>query len=138
MTKENAEVVLRWWEELWNRGELPVADELHTPDFRDHDPASPWVKPGPEGMKEKVGAYPRAFPDLRFTMEKVLSADDHVVTHWRCNGTHRGEVLGLAPTGKTIEIEGIRRDDGWTVRSPSGAAVRTASPRHLLAGPASW
>jgi steroid delta-isomerase-like uncharacterized protein len=115
MTTENEEIVLRWWEELWNRGDLSLADEFHTSDFRDHDPASPWVQPGPDGMKEKVRAYRRAFPDLRFTMEKVLSADDHVVTHWKCTGTHQGEVLGLEPTGKAIEIEGISiflLDDG--------------------------
>lgn len=98
---------MRWWDELWNGGDLSLADDLHTPDFRDHDPASPWVQPGPEGMKDKVRAYRAAFPDLHFAMEKVLSADDHVVTHWRCRGTHQGEILGLAPTGKTIEIEGI-------------------------------
>ena len=107
MTTDNEAVVLRWWDELWNRGDLSLADDLHTADFADHDPASPWVRPGAEGMKEKVSAYRGAFPDLRFTMEKVLAADDHVVTHWKCRGTHRGEVLGLAPTGRTIEIEGI-------------------------------
>ena len=107
MSTENEAVVLRWWEELWNNGNLALADELQTGDFRDHDPASPWVQAGPEGMKAKVRAYRAAFPDLRFAMEKVLSADDHVVTHWTCQGTHHGEVLGLAPTGRTIDIEGI-------------------------------
>lgn len=107
MSKDNQAVVLRWWDELWNRGNLSLADQLHTTDFRDHDPASPWVEPGPGGMKKKVVAYRSAFPDLHFTMDEVLSAGDHVVTHWRCKGTHLGEVLGLAPTGKTIEIEGI-------------------------------
>ena len=66
-------------------------------------------------MKEKVLAYRTAFPDLSFAMEKVLSVDDYVVTHWRCRGTHQGDVLGLKPTGKTIEIEGIsifRLQDG--------------------------
>lgn len=107
MTTENEVVVLRWWDELWNRGDVSLVDELHTPDFTDHDPANPWVPPGPEGMRQKVEAYRAAFPDLQFAMEKVLSAGDHVVTHWRCRGTHLGEVLGLAPTGSSIEIEGI-------------------------------
>ena len=107
MSRDNETAVLRWWDELWNGGDLSIADKLHTADFRDHDPASPWVRPGPKGMKEKVSAYRAAFPDLRFRMEKVLSVDDHVVTHWSCKGTHEGEVLGLAPTGRTIEIEGI-------------------------------
>ena len=115
MSAEDEAVVLRWWDEVWNGGDVGLVDELHTSDFRDHDPASPWVRPGPEGMKEKVRAYRTAFPDLEFAMEKVLSGDDHVVTHWRCRGTHQGEILGLKPTGKTIEIEGIsifRLQDG--------------------------
>ena len=115
MGTENEATVLRWWDEVWNRGQVELADELHTPDYQDHDPASPWVRPGPDGMKEKVRAYRTAFPDLAFAMEKVLSVDDHVVTHWSCRGTHEGELLGLKPTGRTIEIEGIsifRLEDG--------------------------
>ena len=81
MSTDNEAVVLRWWNELWNQGDLSLSDDLHTADFRDHDPASPWVQPGPEGMKQKVSAYRAAFPDLRFTMEQVLSVSDHVVTH---------------------------------------------------------
>ena len=115
MSTDNEAVVLRWWEELWNQGDISLADDLHTANFRDHDPASPWVQPGPEGMKQKVSAYRAAFPDLSFTMEQTLSAGDRVVTHWRCHGTHQGNILGLAPTGKAIDIEGIsifRLEDG--------------------------
>ena len=107
MKTDNEATVRRWWNELWNRGDLSVADDLHTPDFSDRDPASPRMRPGPDGMKEKVSAYRAAFPDLHFDLQQVLSVEEHVVAHWKCGGTHEGEVLGLAPTGRRIEVEGI-------------------------------
>ncbi|HSH58606.1 MAG TPA: ester cyclase, partial [Acidimicrobiales bacterium] len=115
---------------------------------RDHDPASPWVQPSPEGMKEKVAAYRSAFPDLHFTIDQVLSTGDHVVTPWRCRGTHEGEVLGLAPTGKTIEIEGISifrlqerkdRGPGDRVGRPRNAhPARSTAPRGAEVKSRSW
>jgi steroid delta-isomerase-like uncharacterized protein len=73
----------------------------------DHDPSSPWAPPGIEGCKALVAGYRSVFPDIHFTIEKQFAAADTVVSHWRCRGTHRGEVMGVAPTGKTAEIEGI-------------------------------
>lgn len=107
MSTINEAVVVRWWDELWSNGDLAVADELHTPDFTDHDPAAPGFGPGPDGMKEKVRAFRAAIPDLRFTIETTVSSEDHVVTYWRCRGTHEGELMGIDPTGTRIEVEGI-------------------------------
>jgi hypothetical protein len=51
MPHDNEAVVQRWWQELWNLGNLAVADEIISPSFTDHDPASPWVPPGIDGCK---------------------------------------------------------------------------------------
>ena len=107
MPMSNEDIVARYWDEFWSKGDLSVADEIFTEDVRDRDPASPWVKPGREGMKELCQAYRAVFPDLVFTQEKTLSCGNTVVSYWKATGTHQGEVFGVAPTGRTIEVVGI-------------------------------
>jgi steroid delta-isomerase-like uncharacterized protein len=107
MASDNAVTVGRYFSDLWSKGDLTVAEEIFDPDFRDHDPNSPWVKPGRDGMIELVVAYRTAFPDLTFTVERQVEAGDQVVSYWKAYGTHNGEALGLAPTGKSAEVEGI-------------------------------
>jgi steroid delta-isomerase-like uncharacterized protein len=107
MPVQNEAVVQRWWQELWNGGNLAVADEIIAPTFSNHDPASPWVPPGIDGCKTLVKGYRTVFPDIHFTIEQQATAEGTIVSHWRCRGTHRGELMGTAPTGKSIEVEGI-------------------------------
>ena len=48
-----------------------------------------------------------AFPDLRVTTEDVLEEGDRVALRWKAEGTHRGDLMGLAPTGKRVTLTGI-------------------------------
>lgn len=57
MSSQNETLVQRWWQELWNRGDLSVADQIIDPNWTDHDPSSPWAPPGIEGCKTLVSAY---------------------------------------------------------------------------------
>jgi len=107
MPTQNEAVVQRWWEELWNRGNLAVADQIIAPSFTNHDPQTPQVPPGIDGCKALVSGYRTVFPDLRFEIEQQSAAGDTVVAHWRCRGTHQAELMGVAPTGKPMNIEGI-------------------------------
>ena len=47
-----------------------------------------------------VGAYHLAYPDLTYTVEKQVAEGDMVVTRWTAHGTHKGEVMGVFPSGK--------------------------------------
>ena len=107
MAHDNEAVVKRWWEELWNNGNLALADEIISPDFTNHDPASPWVPPGIDGCKTLVTGYRAVFPDLHFAIDQQVASGNSVVSHWRCTGTHRAELMGIAATGKHMEVEGI-------------------------------
>ena len=51
--------------------------------------------------------YRSAFPDLRFTIEDMIAEGDKVATCWRAAGTHQGELMGIAPTGKRVEVIGM-------------------------------
>jgi hypothetical protein len=48
----------------------------------------------------------RAFPDLHFDIEQMLASANYVVTRWRATGTHRGELMGIAPTHRRVELHG--------------------------------
>ena len=57
---------------------------------------------GPEGYKTFLGALRKAFPDLKINVEHVVADGDTVAITYTITGTHRGEFLGHAPTGKPI------------------------------------
>jgi predicted ester cyclase len=54
-----------------------------------------------------VTLYRNAFPDIRLTIEDMLAEGETVVARWSCRGTHKGELNGIAPTGKQFNITGI-------------------------------
>ena len=107
MAEENKAIARRWMEELWSQGNASVADALIAPDYAVHDPGTPGRSGGIEGEKHTVAMYRTIFPDLQFTMEEVIGEGDRVVIRWTARGTHRGELQGSAPTGKSVEITGI-------------------------------
>ncbi len=107
METENENLVARYWDEFWNKGDLDVADDIFSADCVNQDPATPSVKPGPEGMKDLCRGYRAAFPDLRFAVDQQIACGDHVVSHWKASGTHDGELFGVAPTGRQVQVEGI-------------------------------
>jgi predicted ester cyclase len=51
-----------------------------------------------------------AFPDARYTVEDQLAEGEKVLTRWSCIGTHKGELMGIAPTGKLVRISGMLTD----------------------------
>jgi steroid delta-isomerase-like uncharacterized protein len=106
-TEENKAIARRHIAELWNQGKLDVADEFYAGEFVMHDPSNPDRLPGPEGTKQMVAAFLAAFPDLHVTIEDLIAEGDKVVTRVSGTGTHRGEYLGIPPTGKKISFTGI-------------------------------
>ena len=96
----------RFIEDLWDRGELSVADEIITPDFTDHDPVS-GQRPGLDGYKAMVGAFRAAFPDLRVKNEAVIAEGDKVVVRWTARGTHNGVLMNIPPTGRQVTLKGV-------------------------------
>ena len=107
MPEQNKTVVRRLFDELWNKGNLLVADELIAPAYLHNDPSSPDFGKGPEGEKKRVNLYRSALHDLRLTIEDLLADGDTVVARWSCRGVHKGELNGIAPTGKQIAITGV-------------------------------
>jgi steroid delta-isomerase-like uncharacterized protein len=106
----NAAAARRVVEEAFNQGRLEVFDEVCSPDVVSHDPAEPEDLRGIDAHKERVRAYRTAMSDLEVVIDDVIAAGDKVATRWRARGTNDGELVGMAPTGKHIEITGMSID----------------------------
>lgn len=105
--EENRALVRRFIEEVFNRGDLEIVDEVVAPDYLHHDPTTREFGSGIEGFKQLVRFYRSAFPDLSITLEDQIASGDKVVDRWTGRGTHRGELMGVAPTGKQVTASGI-------------------------------
>ena len=103
----NEQLGRRYFETVWNRGDLDALDELLAPHYVNHTPSVPNPPPGAEGLKPIVRAIRQAFPDLHYDIRDVVATDDVVVLRVVMTGTHRGELFGLAPTGRRVEVNQI-------------------------------
>jgi len=117
MSEGNKFVIRRSFEELWNKGNLSLADELFAPNYAHHDPSTPDVGRGPESERKRATLYRTAFPDLQLTIEgphcRRRNSDGPLVL----SGTHKGDLSGIAPTGSSSLSPGKhrplhRRQDG--------------------------
>ena len=107
MSEQNKAVVRRVFDELWNKGNLPVADELFAQNYSHHDSSTPEFGRGPESEKKRATLYRTAFPDVRLTIEDIIAEGETVTARWSCKGTHKGDLSGIAATGKQFTISGI-------------------------------
>jgi steroid delta-isomerase-like uncharacterized protein len=107
MSEENKALVRRWFEELLNQNNLDVADEIVARDHVEHDPTLPDTPPGPEGVRQSVSLYHRAFPDAHITVEDQIAEGDRVVTRWTGRGTHQGDLMGVPPSGNRVTVAGV-------------------------------
>src|SRR5579862_6000046 len=92
----------RWFEEVWNQQRQESIDELAAPDAIVHGiPAEPGVS-GVAAFKAFHAALLRAFPDLTITVHDVIAEGTMAALRFEARGSHRGEHLGLAPTGRSV------------------------------------
>jgi steroid delta-isomerase-like uncharacterized protein len=95
----------RLYDEVMNHHRVDAADELITHDRPDHDPnLPPEFTQGREGFKRLFRMFIAAFPDLRFETELMIAEDDLVASYNSMHGTHRGEFMGIPPTGRTFTV----------------------------------
>jgi steroid delta-isomerase-like uncharacterized protein len=112
-TEDNKEIVRRFMEECWNKGDKNAMRDLIADKCRYHDPAFPGV----ENLQQHITSCRNAFPDLRFTIEDMIGERNEVVVHWTVRGTHKGPFLGMQPTNRPCTVSGtsISRMEGGKV-----------------------
>jgi len=91
LTEENKDIVRRAVAEIWNKGNMAVADELLAANFVNHDPVDTPETFNLEAYKQGASDTRTNFPDFHVTIEEQIAEEgDKVVTRWTCTGTHKG------------------------------------------------
>ncbi len=103
----NKQVIERLMAEV-DKGNLAVIQEIYSDEYVDRTP-SPirGLAPGKAGIRKAAEIFSKAFPDTKHQLEQVIAEGDRVVLHMSAEGTHTGELFGVAPTGKTVKLSGI-------------------------------
>lgn len=121
----NKTLARRYADTLLNRHELGRAAEFLAADFVGHFAGAPVLVRGVEGWRQMFGGFLAAFPDYRETVHDVLAEGDRVVARITFSGTHRGELMGLPPTGREVAVGGMAFLRIAGARSPSSGPRQT-------------
>jgi steroid delta-isomerase-like uncharacterized protein len=106
MSESNEEINRGQIEEIWNQGNLDAIPKFYAADVVIHGAPSE-LPPGTEGVRVSIGGFRAAFPDLHLTIEDTIVQGDKLVFRWSWTGTHKGEFLGIPPSGKKVASNGM-------------------------------
>jgi len=121
MSTQNEQLVRRFFEDFCNGRNRSAANEILAPDHVYHDPQVPTAN-GPEGMAQAIAVYQEGV-NGNWDVQDIFSTGDRVAARWIGRGTHNSEIMGIAPTGKKVEVQAnsiFRIENGkiaenWTV-----------------------
>jgi len=108
MSPQDAEKVVRRFVKAVNERNFDAAAELLAPGFVDHSPS--WRAETTEMWKERMRTLNNAFPDLNAAIEDLFVVGDKVISRWTYTGTNTGELMGMPPTGKRVQVSSIMID----------------------------
>ena len=104
-TKENKELVRKFWE-VAEKGDYDAFGDYIAKDSVDHNPM-PGQPPGVEGVKYIFKMLKAAMPDFSEEIMDMVAEGDGVVVRSTSRGTHQGELMGIPPTGKKLQVDEI-------------------------------
>lgn len=107
--EENKLFIRRLVEEAINRKNLDALSELVAENFVEQVPF-PGQGPGREGLRYAIGIFLSAFPDIRWIVDEQIAEGENIASRFTWAGTHRGEFLGIPPTGKRVKVWGVVMD----------------------------
>jgi len=139
MTTDSATLMRRWFEEVWNKGNYAVIDELASPNVKAQGQAEHPVRIGREQFRLFAQGIRSAFPDIHITVHDTIEQHDRVAVRWSATMTHHGPFLGMAPTGRKATINGItwarvengQIIEGWDNWDQMGLLVQLGSVPHV-------
>ncbi len=119
--EEHQKLFERWFEELWNKKNYAITQELVHPEFTAHGAGGQDIKQGPNGVADLVRTWHAAFPDSHMTMDDIITEGDLSVIRMTFHGTHMGDFYGVPPSGKNVVVTSIGIDrvvngkitEGW-------------------------
>lgn len=106
MSEDNKSLYRRMTDKIWNKGDLDAIEDFFAPDVVIHGAPPEWPA-GSAGVKATVSMWREALPDFELDLQFVIGEGDKVANYWIISGTHSSELLGIAATGKHIEMFGM-------------------------------
>lgn len=88
-----------------NSQNLDVLPELIDPDYVFRAPGEELR--GVDGLAGLLSAYHHGFPDLKLTIDDMFGDGERVATAFTFSGTHRGELMGVPATGRSVSVRGV-------------------------------
>lgn len=144
--EDNKALVRRFYDEVWDRGNVEFAHEVFADDYVRHDLRATQAMPGAAGMAKIADDFRRAFPDARWHVDLLLGEDDLVAARWTATGTHSGPWGDVQPTGKSVSFSGInvfrfgssgKVAELWNHRDDLGLMEQVGAPIYAGAAPKS-
>jgi predicted ester cyclase len=117
MSTENISLVRHFVEEAQTRHNLAAVDEYLSPDFVDHS-VPPGLPSDRKGVKMQFSMFFQALPNLQAIIHDQVADDNKVVARKTLCGTHKGDLMGIPPTGKTVDILAVKNGkitDHWNL-----------------------
>jgi steroid delta-isomerase-like uncharacterized protein len=106
MFEDNKQLMQRFVEEVINKKNVDVVDQLVAEDFVEHVPF-PGQGTGREGLKHIISTFLSAFPHIHWIIEEQIAEGQKVVSRFTMTGTYYGEFLGIPLTGKLVKMWGV-------------------------------
>lgn len=125
-SETNKEVVRRFYEEVINHLKVELIPELVGEDYTEVMDGRRY-EVGPEGAEAHALGVRQTYPDLHLAIERQIAEGEWVVTCITATGTHSGEWMGIAPTGKKVTFTGVNVD-----RVLSGRIVEHGGAANML------
>ena len=116
--EQNKALVRQMVEEVFNQGNVSQADKFLAPNFVEREELPPGISRDREGVKQLTTMLRSAFPDFKATIDDIVAEGDKVVIRQTWSGSHKGEFMGIPPTGRSVSfgvIDIIRIAEGKCV-----------------------
>ena len=107
MSADNKAIVRRLYEEVWNKRKLEIISEIISPSHALQAPNISGSSIGPAAYKRNVSLFLAGYPDLRLTIQDIISEKEKVVACWTMSGIHKGDYMGVPATNKKVSVDGI-------------------------------
>jgi steroid delta-isomerase-like uncharacterized protein len=104
-TEHNKRIVHRYFDELWNRNNLAVIDEILETEVEGH--AAGQTFGGADTFRQRSKTLYTIYSEPHFIIEDQIAEGDKVLVRWTLRGKHTGEYMGVMPTGKEVVSTGM-------------------------------
>ncbi len=109
--EEAKNVLRRLFDDVLTQNNLDMIDVLYAEDYEFDAPAlagsTSSANHGREAFKQRVTAFRTAFPDVKYTIQNIVTNGEIVATKFVFSGTHKGPFAGFAPTGRYSSVTGV-------------------------------